>query len=217
MTALAQDVEVRRGTGTWALWGTAAGVLGVITNIVLSTSVDDYKNQDTVIDGLSRSRYHAGAITGYLAAAALLLFAAGLWRWADRQASVSLALRAAPLALVASAGAMVAGYGVKGQLAEYLPGGLNADNYASDQLFVFFMLDDLAGYFAWSGVTIAAGCLAWLALRERLLPRWLGVVAALFTAAPLAYLLASGFTGFSGLVAPLFLVIVGTGLALRRD
>ena len=203
-------------SGRWALWGTAAGVLGLVTNVFLSRTIDYTKTPEGIVDGLSRSRYQVGAITGYLAAACLVLFAAGLWRWADGQASTSLALRAAPFGLVASAGAMIAGYGVKGQLAEYLPGGSNPDNFDSGGLYTFFLMDDLAGYFAWWGVTVAAGCLAWLALRDGLLPRWLGIVSALFAAAPLVYLLVSGFTGFSGLLAPLFLVVVGTGLALRR-
>jgi hypothetical protein len=203
-------------SGRWALWGTAAGALGLVTNVLLSRTIDYTKGPEGIVEGLSRSRYQVGAITGYLAAACVVLVAAGLSRWADRQASASIALRAAPFGLVASAGAMIAGYGVKGQLAEYLPGGSNPDNFETDGLYTFFLLDDLAGYFAWWGVTVAAGCLAWLSLRDGLLPRWLGVVAGLFAAAPLAYLLVSGFTGFSGLVAPLFLVVLGTGLALRR-
>jgi hypothetical protein len=84
-------------------------------------------------------------------------------------------------------------------------------------MFVFLLLDDLAGYFSWAGVTVALACLAWLSLRERLLPRWLGVVAALFVVPPLLFLLLTGFTGFSGISGTVGLVVVGTAMALRRS
>lgn len=202
---------------TWALWGAAAGALGLATNIAFSGPQPPGRVGVEVVDTLSRGVYHAGAVSGYLAAAALLMFAAGLWRWSDRQGSRSVALRAAPLALVASVGAMIAGLGVKGQLAEYLNGGINADNFTDESLLVFFLLDDLAGYFSWWGVSIALLCLAWLSLRERLLPRWIGVVAGVFGALPVLYLLAAGFTGFAGIAGPPALLVVALGMALRRE
>jgi hypothetical protein len=211
-----EQVAVAKRSG-WPLWGAAAGALGIITNIGLSSSIDYTQTPDDIVAGLSRGRYQTGAVTGYLAVACLLVFAAGLRRWADRRSSTSLALAAAPMALVASAGAMIAGYGVKGQLAEYLPGGTNPDNFGPGALYTFFLIDDLAGYFAWWGVAVAAGCLAWIALHERLLPRWFGIVATLFALAPLAYLVGTGFTGFSGLVMPLFLVVTGAVLAMQRE
>ena len=218
MTTTAAAEQVRTGQrATWAWWGTAAGVLGVLTNVVLSAAQPDPPVGVEVVDSLTRGRYHATAVMGFLAATALLLFAAGLWRWADRQASTSLALRAAPMALVASAGAMIAGYGVKGQIAEYLPGGMNPDNFTDESMLVFYLLDDLAGYFAWWGVAVALLCLAVLAFRERLLPRWTGAVAGFFGALPVLYLLAAGFTGFAGIAAPVALVVVGTGLALQPE
>jgi hypothetical protein len=209
------DSTSRRAT--WALWGTAAGALGAVTNLGLSFQHGDGLIGVDVVDRMSRGIFHAAAVTGYLAAAALLLFAAGLWRWADRQATSTLALRAAPMALVAAAGSLFVGYGVKGQLAEYLPGGMNPDNYPPEGLYVFMVTDDLAGFYSWSALTVALACLAWLSLRERLLPRWVGVVAAVVVVPPVLFLLVSGFTGFSGIVGPLGLAVVATGIALRRE
>jgi hypothetical protein len=137
-------------------------------------------------------------VFAFLAVASLLLFAAGLSRWASRQASTSLALPGAVFGLVASAGALIAGYGVKGQLAEYLDGGINADNYGQSALYTYFLFDDLAGFFGWFGVAVAAGCLAWLAFRERLLARWVGVLFALMAVVPAGMLVAFGFSGFAG-------------------
>lgn len=205
---------------TWALWGTAAGVCGVTANMLTQPSVSEAQRQrgfDEVFGELTRGSYHLGAVAGWLAVASLLLFAAGLTRWGQRQGSDSLALRTAPLALVASAGALIASYGVKGQLAAYLDGGFNDASYPDREVYVYYLLDDLAGWFSWWGVAIAAGCIAWLSFRERLVVRWVGALGVLAALAPVGFLLAFGFTGYSGVIAPVFLVLAGLGMALRRE
>lgn len=205
---------------TWALWGSAAGLCGVLTNMVLAPTVDEAvrakADPTAVVAELSQGRYHLTAITGFAAVVCLLFFAAGLQRWGRAQASDSLALRVAPMGLLASAGALIAAYGVKGQLAAYLEGGFNDSSYGTEQEYFFFMLDDLAGYFGWFGVTVTAGCLAWLAFRERLVVRWVGALGALVVLAAAVFLLAFGFTGFSGIAAPVFLLIAGVGLSRQR-
>lgn len=208
------------GRAAWALWGTAAGVLGVVANAVAQPQVSEAQRQagfDQAFGLLGSGTYRVGAVAGFLAVAALVLLAAGFRRWAAGQPSTSLALHALPYALLASAGALTAGYGVKGQLAAYLDGGFNAGSYPDRDLYVYFLLDDLAGFFGWWGVAVAMACLAWLAFRERLVPRWIGAVATLAAVVPLLFLLVFGFTGFAGVITPVALVVVGTGLALRRS
>ena len=78
-------------------------------------------------------------------------------------------------------------------------------------------MDDLAGYYGWWGVTVAAACLSYLAFRERLVPRWVGALGALVVLAALAFLVLVGFTGFSGIVAPVFLLVGATGLSRMRS
>lgn len=129
-----------------------------------------------VIELLDRSGYHVGAAAGFLAVACLLVFAVGWRRWVDHQASDLLAARLVPAALVASAGAMIIGYGFKGMLAIYLPGGINAGDHPAEGLYTLFMINDLAPFFAWWGVAAAAAGVAWLAFRERLVVRWVGAV-----------------------------------------
>ena len=205
---------------TWALWGTAAGVCGVVANMGASPQVTQGQREagfEGVFGELTRGYYHVGVVAGYAAVACLLLFAAGFARWSARQSGDSLALRAVPLALVASAGALIASYGIKGQLASYLEGGFNEVSYPDREVYVYFLLDDLAGWFSWWGVAIAAGCIAWVSFRDRLVVRWVGVLAALAVAAPLAFLLAFGFPGFAGMTGPLFLVAGGIGMALARE
>lgn len=223
MTATLDDTRTTAtgaGRASWALWGSAAGLFGVLTNMVFASTISEAVrstgDEAAISAALSQSGYHVAAITGYAAVVCLLLFAAGLARWARGQASDALALTVAPVGLVASAGALIAAYGVKGQLAAYLPGGFNDSSYGTDVDLFMFRLDDLAGYFGWFGVTVTAGCIAWLALRERLIARWIGVVAALAVLAPAAFLLVFGFTGFSGIAAPVFLLIAGVGLSRQR-
>jgi len=219
LTSTAPTTTGRRNS--WALWGSAAGLCGVLTNFVLTQPVGEAltKKGDAtaIVAELSRTTYHLGAITGFAAVVCLLFFAAGLSRWGRAQASDSLALRVAPMGLLASAGALIAAYGVKGQLAAYLDGGFNGNVHTVESQFSMFLLDDLAGYFGWFGVTVTAGCLAWLALRERLVVRWVGALGALAVLAATLFLLVFGFTGFSGVVAPVFLLIAGIGLSRQRS
>jgi hypothetical protein len=218
-TAAADPIPTTR-RGTWALWGSAAGLGGVLTNMALAQTVSEEirtgGDPQVVVEALSQGRYHLTAITGFATVVCLLFFAAGLQRWARSQASESLALRVAPLGLVASAGALIAAYGIKGQLAAYLEGGFNEKSYGIEAQYFFFMLDDLAGYFGWFGVTVTAGCIAWLAFRDRLVARWIGGLGALTVVGAAAFLLVFGFTGFSGLIAPVFLLVAGIGLSRQR-
>ena len=54
----------------------------------------------------------------------------------------------------------------------------------------------------------------WLALRERLLPRWLGWLSVPFTLAPIAFMATTGLPGFPGVVDPLWLTLTSAGLLL---
>lgn len=63
------------------------------------------------------------------------------------------------------------------------------------------------------------GCLlwsvfAWVAVRDRLLPRWIGWVSVPFVLAPWVFMGATGLPGFPGVVDSAWLVIVSLGLAL---
>lgn len=204
----------------WALWGTAAGVLGFVGHLASdpqgSLTPQQRRSGAQALDLVSRGSYHAGAVAGFLAVGCLLVFAVGWRRWAERDAPELLAARLVPAALSASAAAMIVGYGFKGSLAVYLPGGLDAGEYPAEGLYPLFMINDLAPFFAWWGVAVAAAGVAWLAFRERLVVRWVGAVSVVAAIAPLAFLLATGLTGFAGVVTPLWLILASIGVARRR-
>lgn len=210
--------RVRRNL--WALWGVAAGVLGVVTNVGLddqSSHLESLQPWDaTVVGELDRGLYQAGVVTGFAAIVCLVLFIAGWRRWVEPRTS-SLAAGAVTVGLTVSAGAMLVAYGVKGGLAEYLPGGSNEDNFSGDALLVLFTLNDTAGWYAWWGVIIAAACCAWLGLRDRVLPIWLGIVGLLALLPPVVAMIFTGAVAIAGLVGPLWMIVLGLAITLRRD
>lgn len=204
----------------WALWGIGAGVLGIVANMVtdpLASLTSAQKLQGAAALGhVSRLDFQIGAVAGFLAVACVLAFTAGWRQWSERQGPPVSAARLVALALTASAGAMIIGYGIKGPLAIYLPGGIDANTYPAQGLYSLLILNDSAPYFAWWGVVVAAGGVAWLAFRERLVVRWVGAVSVLAVVAAFTWLAITGLTDFSGVVGPVWLVLASLGLALRR-
>lgn len=205
----------------WPWWGVAAGILGAAAHLLSDPqgSLVPAQRQTgaEVIELVDRIHYHFGAITGFLAVGCLLVLAVAWQRWIEQSAPANLAARVVPVALVASAGAMIIGYGFKGAMAVYLPGGLDAGDYPAEGLYTLFMINDLGPFLAWWGVAVAAAAMAWLGLRHHLLPGWIGIVSALAALAPAVFLAVTGLTGFAGIVGPLWLLIVSVGLASRRS
>lgn len=208
----------RHSRQTWALWGTAAGVLGMAGTMFTQPVITEEGRATglAVMDLLGRGYYHAGALTGLLAVGCLLAYAAGWQRLTSRTAPDSIAARIVSLGLTASAGALIVAYGIKGQLAVYLEGGINQNDYGPEALYTYFLIDDLAAFFGWWGATVAAAAVVWLAFREHVVARWIGALSALVALAPIAMLSVTGLTGFSGVVSGPWLIITGLGLAFAR-
>jgi hypothetical protein len=215
-----REAVVRPQPGLWALWGVGAGLLGIVATLLTegarSLTPAEYLRGAEVIGLLDRSLYHIGVIAGFFAVTCLLFTAAGWRRWAERAAPASLPARVVSMAMVASAGALILGYGFKGSMAVYLDGGMDAGSMPREGLYVIFMFLDLGPYMAWWGAAIAAAVMAWLALRDRLLPLWIGLVSALFAIVPIGFLVLTGLPGFPGVVDPLWLAIVSLGMLFSR-
>jgi hypothetical protein len=204
----------------WPWWGVAAGLLGVVATTGIDPqgglSPEDRALGAPIVEQVDRAGYHIGAVLGYAAVACLIVAAVGWWRWAGVAAPASLAARTVAGGMLASAGALILGFGFKGPMSVYLPGGINDDEFASEGLYALFVINDLGPYMAWWGVAVAAGAVAWLALRERHLPRWMGVVSVLALLPPLALLTLTGLTGLAGVTGPVWLTVVSVGMAVRR-
>jgi hypothetical protein len=201
----------------WALWGIPAAVLGFGGLMATPDYGGLEANGAGVIEQIDRGGYHLGIVLGMAAAFCMLITAAGWQRWGARVSPESLAARLAWMAFAASAALMTFSYGFMGSLAVYLPGGIDDGTFPAEGLYSVFMFLDFAPFIAWWGAAFAAIGIAWLSLRERSLPLWIGVVSALFALIPIGVVFATGLPGFPGVVDPLWLLVVSAGMALRRS
>ena len=201
----------------WAWWGVAAGILGVVATILTLVNAPGSPPTSADMAHLSSGTYHLGGAVGYLAVAALLV-TAGAWRARviPSLAPTSIAARVVADGLTASAAALALGYGWKLAMGLYLPGGANAGQFDRSGLFVYFVLNDFGPFIGWLGVVVAAAAMTVLGLRERGVPRWIGVVSALPVVVVLIASLGAGVAGFPGIVGPLWMIVTFAGLALSR-
>jgi hypothetical protein len=225
MTTQAQTLDAHPGTAPgerrsrWPLAASAAGLLGFVATLVLDgrTVGTDVTLSEKLFTDLSPVPYRLSLVTGYLAVALLLVTAAQWRRRVEPRVPGSTAAHLVTFGLVASAGGLTYGYGWKGALGLYMPGGLEADAYDSNGLYVYYLLCDFGAFIGWLGVVIAAAGVAWMGLRERTVSRWIGVVSLLPVIQTTAMVGGMGVPGVPALLAPLYLVVLGIGLAFGRS
>jgi hypothetical protein len=204
--------------GSWAIWGVVAGLAGAVATMFTDPQAAVWEDGVTLgteaVRQVERAPYQIGVCVGFLAVVAVLFTASGWRRWAAERAPRNLAGGVVSAALTASAGAMMLGYGFKGAMAVYLPGGMDEGTFTDEGLFSLWMFLDFAPYIAWWGAAVAAVVVVWLSLRDRLLPRWVGLVSVPFALAPLVFMGATRLPGFPGVVGSAWLAIVSAGLAV---
>lgn len=203
----------------WPLVGAAAGFFGFLATFIFSVGdvPDHTKLTHTLFTDLSPVTYRLSFITGYLAVALLIVFAAQWHRRVEGRIPGSTAAHVVPLGLVASAAGLTYGYGWKGALGNYMPGGLEAGSFDDQGLYVYHVLNDFGTFIGWLGVVVAAGAVAWMAFRERTVSRWIGVVSLLPILVVLGVGFAGGVAGSPGLLAPIWLFVTGLGLAFGKS
>jgi hypothetical protein len=200
----------------WPLIGTAAGIAGFVATLVTDIHPADKATGD-IVDQVSRTTAHASLIAGYLTVALLVVLAATWRRHVEPRVASSTAARVVSNGILLSAAALTLGYGWKGAMAVYLPGGMDEGAFDREGLYVMYVLNDFGSYIGWLGVTIAAGAIAWMAFRDRTVSRWIGVVGIVPVLAVTAFSVGTGLPGFPGVVSPLFMVIAFTGLAFGKS
>jgi len=204
----------------WPLYGAAAGLLGYVATLVLdgrTVGADDVALTHQLFTELNPMVYRASMITGYVVVALLLVFAANWRRRVEPRVPGSTAAHLVPLGLVASAAGLAYGYGWKGSLGNYLPGGAEEGLYDDQGLYVLYLLNDFGSFIGWLGVIVAAGAVAWMGLRERTVSRWIGVISVLPVVAVVAMGSGLGVAGVPGLFAPVWLVVACLGLAFGKS
>ncbi|MEX5712472.1 hypothetical protein AB1484_30420 [Parafrankia sp. FMc6] len=202
----------RRSDGRWPLAGAAAAVLGALGSFVLGWDPDEGITQagtDAIYReaGEHGSVIRAGASLGFVAVAALIVFAAGFTRALGRRAPDSLAVPVMRTAFGAAAACLIFAFGLKHVLAGGVPGGIDDNFYTPADVEVFSVLVSQMQYAAWWGVMLAAAAAAVLAFSgPRVLPRWFGAVSVALSGISIGATLLVGLPYSAGLLAPLWLL-----------
>lgn len=109
------------------------------------------------------------------------------------------------------------GYGWKGASAIYHADGMDQGTYDEMGLYIYYILNDFGSYIGWFGVTVAAGAVAWMGLRERAIPLWIGIFSCLPVLAVVGFTGGTGLPGFPGVVSQIRMVVAFTGLAFHKS
>ncbi len=213
------DSSASRGREPWLWTGAAAGVLGILGTLAFDIHIPgDGTSGDLVtmdiVGAIDQQKAHFSIITGFLAVTFLLVFAAAWRKSIESRLPDSLAARIVSQALTAAAGALSLGYGWKGATAIYHADGMDAGTYDDLGLYIYYILNDFGSYIGWFGVTVAAGAVAWMSLKERVLPLWVGVFSCVPVLAVLAFTGGTGLPGFPGVVSPMWMAVAFAGMAL---
>ena len=216
--AITSAAPERTRRAVWPLAGVVAGAASLVAAMAGMGDVteEQYLEGVGVIDTLERGGYHVSFVLGMVGVVALFVVAAGWRRWAQHRAADDLAAGTIATALTATATVNIVGYSLAGALALYLDGGLDERTMSDEALFVNFAYLDFGTLFGWWGAVVAAGCVAFLAFRRRLLPRWMGVVSVAAMAVPVGFAVFTSLPGMPGLIMPLWLIAISAGMVRSR-
>jgi len=204
----------------WPWAGVAAGITGfiatILTDIHVATDERDALTSMAVVSQIDQQKAHFSIVAGFITVALLLVIAAQ-WRGiVETRLPKSAAARVVTQGLTAAAGALMLGYGWKGATAIYHADGMDHGTYDDMGLYIYYILNDFGSYIGWFGVTVAAGAVAWMSLKERALPLWIGVFSCIPVLAVLGFTGLTGLPGFPGVVSPIWMAVAFAGLAAHN-
>ena len=204
----------------WPLFASAAGLLGFVGTVVLDgrkVIEGGVKVDHELFTDLDPMTYRLSMIFGYLAVVLLLVLAAHWRRRVEPRLPGSTAAHLVPLGLVASAAGLTYGYGWKGALGNYLPGSMEEGAFDDAGLYVYYMLSDFGAWIGWLGVIVAAGAIAYMALKERAISRWIGYFSLLPVVQTTLMVVGLGVPGVPALLGPIWLFVTGLGLYFGKS
>ncbi len=209
-----------RRTARWPLWSAAGGILALIANFLSypTLSDEDYTKGPELIEELEAGQYRIAFLVGLLAIGCVMVAAAGWSRWAEVRAPRDLAARLVGRGLAATATVMVIFFGIVGAMGLYLPGGVEETTGLNDQgLYVNHVLLDFGVLLGWWGAAVAAIAVAVLAFRkQRLVPRWMGVVSVLLLLPCLGMAIGTSLPGLVGFFMPMWLAVISIGMVFSK-
>ncbi|HEX2578074.1 MAG TPA: hypothetical protein VHK88_17125, partial [Aquihabitans sp.] len=98
-----------------------------------------------------------------------------------------------------------------------LPGGTDEGWLSREAIFTNFTLLDFGTLLGWWGAAASAVAMATLALRrDRVLPRWMGVVSVVLLLPAVLMAVGMGLPGFVGFTMPIWLAVVSVGMIVSR-
>lgn len=205
----------------WPLWATLGGVLGIVSTLITDERAGDTSDMDYTISikdiaPLEHVPFRIGGLTGYFCVAAILIFAAIWHRRVAQRFSWSLGAPIVTFGLVASAAALTLAYGWKGALGNYLHGASEAGVYDDQGLYTYYVMNDFSPYIGWFPILVAAGGLAWMAFREGLISKVLGLCSGLLVVFTVGSVAITGVPGLP-VASVLGLTIGGIWLAAGRS
>ncbi|RKS80534.1 hypothetical protein CLV35_0971 [Motilibacter peucedani] len=205
----------------WAWSGIAAGVAGAAATFLgPQTSSEDVTSggAEAVWRSLhDQTTVRIGASVGFLATALLLVFAVGFSRWLEEHLpSRSLVPAAVRMGLTGSVGALVVSYGFKAMLAGGMPGGIDHAMYTHSDVSALLIITGQIQWLGWMGVAFALAATAAAVLRGRVLPLWIGILAALNSLAVAVMTLAFALPYSAGVLSPIVLALLGVTLVASR-
>jgi hypothetical protein len=205
------------GRVIWPWVGVGAGVAGFIGTLLgdihVPTDGDDAAMTMAAVSEIDQRAAHLSIVAGFITVTLLLVLAA-MWRGiVEPRLPRSNAARVVTQALTAAAGALMLGYGWKGASAIYHADGMDHGTYDEMGLYIYYILNDFGSYIGWFGVTVAAGAIAWISLRERALPLWIGIWSWVPVLAVLGFTGGTGLPGFPGVVSPIWMAVAFAGMA----
>lgn len=217
--APSEHADARSGRARWPVFGALGAAAAFASTAVSMPSLeeDEYALGEPVLDKLDPARYRLGFLVGMVAVGLLFVAASGWKRWAEARAPQDLAARTIGQGLAATATVSMIFYGIMGSMGLYLDGGAEEGGISRSGQFVNYTLLDFGSLLAWWGAAVAAVCVAVLAFRkDRLLPRWMGIVTVPLLGLPLGTAIATSLPGLVGLVLPIWLVVISLGMVFSK-
>jgi hypothetical protein len=216
----AERAPLHRSAWTWA--GLVAGVAGALGTLVLNAAVPTEEQTDAGVEAVYQTLDDQGAVRlgaslGFLAAYALVVFAVGFSRHVARRSPADSSLPAiVKLGLTTGVGTLIIGFGLKAAAAGGMPGGIDESFYTHTDSTVISTIAGQMQWVGWQGVAIAMAAVAVGAFRHRVVPRWVGAVAGLFSTFVVVFTLALALPYSAGIVAPIFLVLLSISLLATK-
>ncbi|WP_205473315.1 hypothetical protein [Nocardioides sp. SYSU D00038] len=212
--------STRRFTA-WPLLASLVGLLGLVALFCEARPDDNgsgFKYPVTAEDAISvdNDLFRIAGVLGYVVALLLLVLAATWHQRVTKRFPDSTGSTLVTFSAVATAALVTLAFGWRGALGNYLPGGPEENTYDTEGLYNYYVMNDFSPYISFIPLLGACYGLAWMALKEGLVSKPLGVVAGVYATLLIGAVAVTGVPGLPAIVL-VGLIIAGIWLAVGRS